>query len=399
VYEMISSLLRKFSRHLVNRQGWSTNRKIVVIESDDWGSIRMPSVEVYQKLLNNGVKVDKSPYCRYDSLASEDDLELLFDLLSGFKDYRGNHPVITANTVVCNPDFDRIRKSEFSEYYWEPITETFKRYPKHAHCLELWRSGFRSGIFRPQSHGKEHLNVGFWLKLLQNDRYHFRLAFYYHCWGLSNDVYPEMKRSIQAAFDIENGIHLPILEDAIRDGLRMFEEIFGYRSESFIANNFIWSSSLNRVLREEGVRYLQGMKYQKLPLLNGEDRKMIRHYLGEKNKFGLTYLIRNCIFEPSIQNYGFDSVADCLNGISTAFFWNKPAIISSHRLNYVGFLDERNRDRNLRALKIVLREVLKKWPDVEFMASDELGRIIENKPQPEDLSSIINQGEMSSYPV
>lgn len=33
-------------RHFLNLPGWHTRRKIVVIESDDWGSIRMPSKEV-----------------------------------------------------------------------------------------------------------------------------------------------------------------------------------------------------------------------------------------------------------------------------------------------------------------------------------------------------------------
>ena len=213
----------------------------------------MPSTGVYNELLRHGVPVGNSPYCRFDSLASEKDLELLFELLSGFKDRSGRHPAITANVVVSNPDFDKIRESNFKEYFCEPITETFKKYPEHAGCMELWKSGNRAGIFHPQSHGKEHLNVAFWLKLLQKDLYHFRLAFDHHCWGLSSDVYPDLNRSIQASFDIESGVHLPIVEDAIRDGLGLFEELFGYRSESFIANNFIWSSSLNRVLKEEGV--------------------------------------------------------------------------------------------------------------------------------------------------
>jgi len=378
---MISSILRKISRHLINRPGWTTKRKIVVIESDDWGSIRMPSTDVYKDLLKHGVPVDKSPYCRYDSLVSEEDLELLFELLSGFKDRSGRHPVITANTVVSNPDFDRIRESGFSEYFCEPITETFKKYPEHSGCMELWRSGKRTGIFHPQSHGKEHLNVRYWLELLQQDHYHFRLAFDHCCWGLSSDVYPDSNRSIQASFDIDSGKHLLELEDSIREGLRLFEEMFGYRSESFIASNFIWSSKLNRVLSDEGVRYLQGMKYQKLPLLNGERRKMIRHYLGERNEFGQYYLIRNCTFEPSINGRGSDSVGDCLKGVSTAFLWNKPAIISSHRINYVGFLDSGNRDRNLGFLKTVLLEILKRWPDVEFMTSDTLGKIIENRDE------------------
>ena len=36
--------------HASNIPGWRTKRKIVVIESDDWGSIRMPSLKVFETL-------------------------------------------------------------------------------------------------------------------------------------------------------------------------------------------------------------------------------------------------------------------------------------------------------------------------------------------------------------
>ncbi len=55
-------------RSLINLLGWRTSRKIVVIESDDWGSIRMPSHDVYTKCLKEGYPVDKNAYERYDSL-------------------------------------------------------------------------------------------------------------------------------------------------------------------------------------------------------------------------------------------------------------------------------------------------------------------------------------------
>ena len=41
------------------RRGWKTDRKIVVIESDDWGSIRMPRREVYEMSLKKGYRVDR----------------------------------------------------------------------------------------------------------------------------------------------------------------------------------------------------------------------------------------------------------------------------------------------------------------------------------------------------
>ena len=86
----------KYRNFFVNFFGWRTNRKIVVIESDDWGSIRMPSKDVYNKCLKAGYPVNLNPYEKYDSLASKDDLEILFDLLSEFKDSNGRNPVITA---------------------------------------------------------------------------------------------------------------------------------------------------------------------------------------------------------------------------------------------------------------------------------------------------------------
>ena len=64
--------------------------------------------------------------------------------------------------------------------------------------------------------------------------------------------------------------------------------------------------------------------------------------------------------------------------IKLSFLLHKPAIISTHRLNYVGGIDESNRLNNLAALDSLLREITRKWPDVEFMNSVELGDVIRN---------------------
>jgi hypothetical protein len=89
---------------------------------------------------------------------------------------------------------------------------------------------------------------------------------------------------------------------------------------------------------------------------------------------GQRYLIRNAFFEPSLDPQ-FDWVSDCLKRIKIAFHCKKPAIIGSHRLNYIGFIEESNRTKNLAQLKILLKEIVKRWPKVEFIASDELESI------------------------
>jgi hypothetical protein len=117
-------------------------------------------------------------------------------------------------------------------------------------------------------------------------------------------------------------------------------------------------------------------KLQKEPLGNGKYKTHIR-WLGKKNKFGQIALSRNGGFEPSAG--GKDWVDSCLKEIEFAFRMKKPATISTHRVNYIGFLEPINRDESLKLLKELLSKILKKWPDVEFMTSPELGALIEEK--------------------
>ena len=105
--------------NLINLQGWKTNRKILVFESDDWGTIRMPSVTDRDFLCTHyPANFNISTYDRVDNLASSVDLEALFDVLSRYHDINGKTPVITANTIVGNPDFEKISASGYSDYFF-----------------------------------------------------------------------------------------------------------------------------------------------------------------------------------------------------------------------------------------------------------------------------------------
>lgn len=73
----------------------------------------MPSRSVYKQCLKADYRVNQNAYERYDSHASEVDLELLFELLGSFKDFHDMHPVITANALTANPDFDKIRENGY----------------------------------------------------------------------------------------------------------------------------------------------------------------------------------------------------------------------------------------------------------------------------------------------
>jgi hypothetical protein len=97
----------------------------------------------------------------------------------------------------------------------------------------------------------------------------------------------------------------------------------------------------------------------------------IRHYFGEVNKFGTHYSIRNAYLEPS-QILNKDWVNSCMAQIRSAFLFNKPAVISTHRINYIGYINENNRKAGLKVLDELLKQILKQWPEVRFISTDKL---------------------------
>ncbi|HEM48841.1 MAG TPA: hypothetical protein ENO27_01390 [Caldithrix sp.] len=365
------------SRNLRNLKGWQTRRKVIVFESDDWGSIRMPDKYTFNKLLEKGVRVDDCPYNRYDSLASEDDLTELFETLLKFRDINNNHPIITANCLIANPDFDKIRSNGFCEYYYEIFTDSLKRYPNHSNSFKLWEAGMKERLFHPQFHGREHLHVKRWMKGLRQNLPETRLAFDHKLFGISTSISSEGRKSYLAAYDIDDLDDEIIIKEIIKDGLMHFRKIFGYASKSFIAPNYYLPQRIEKTLFENGIKYIQGQRIQLSPEFESDKVKKISRYIGHININRQIYTVRNCHFEPSLFPKK-NSVGECLAQIGTAFRWNKPAIISSHRVNFIGTLDESNRKNNLTKFKELLYAIQSKWPDAEFMTSDELGDTITN---------------------
>lgn len=368
-------IYKSLKNHSVNYKGLTTNKRIVVFESDDWGAIRTPPIDEYKNYKNYFSKIE-NPYLKFDTLASKKDLTAIYDVLNGYKDRNGNHPIITFNTVVANPDFNKIKSLNFGEYHYEYFTETLKRYYPNENVFDLWKEGIKEGLIFPQFHGREHVNVPVWLNLLQSGNKEVIKAFEFGTWSTPKGKYPSIEVKLQASLDFTGDQPSKYQEDFIREGLDVFEKIFGFRSETMIANNFILPTNLHAIIKKSNVRMLQGMKYQVQPYGTNSKRIYIRRYFGNCDAEGLFFNIRNCSFEPSQTKDSFDDVGNCLKEIQNAFFWNKPAVISTHRLNFIGSIDENNRTKNLQKLNLLLTEIIKMWPNVEFVSSDKLIDII-----------------------
>lgn len=363
------------ARHYRNIPGWRTNRKIIVFESDDWGSVRMPSKEVYQTCLKAGYPVDLNIYERLDTLESNQDLELLFELLTGFTDKEGNHPVITANCLVANPDFDSIVSSGFNEYRYESVKETFKKYPGRERGFELWMEGLNAGVFRMQFHGREHLNVEMFTEALRNGDPDIRFAVQQCMPGIMRRTGGDAGNYFVEATNYKTEKGKREVNNIIDEGLRSFADLTGYASESIIPTNYIWSPDFNETIFRHGVKFFQGYRKLSEPGINGNPKVVHTHYLGKRNSLGQLFLVRNGTFEPALLR-GSSAVEGCLSDIAASFRMMKPAVISTHRINFCGSLDEDNRSRTLNQLATVLKSALNIWPEAEFMSSDALGHLI-----------------------
>jgi hypothetical protein len=373
--KMINSLKTTLSRNITNARGWKTNRKIVVIESDDWGSIRMPSKEAFKTLLQRGIRVDNCHYCSNDSLETEKDLSLLFEVLNSVKDKFNKPAIFTANTLVANPDYEKIRENDFNKYHYIKIDEGFKSIKGSENILDLYNEGQDAGCFKIQSHGREHLNVLRWMKVLKQNSIETRLAFNLGVYGLSTNITSESRKSFLPAFDFTNHEEEMFANEVVQDGLQIFKDIFGFESKSFIAPNYTWGKSLENSIQKSGVSFIQGGKIHRYTEGNGFKSKKRLRYIGKTNAQNQIDLARNAMFEPS-ENPNKDWVNSCLADTKLAFLWKKPAIICSHRVNFMGGLNEKNRDVNLKQLKELLVQIKNRWPEVEFMSSDQLGDLI-----------------------
>lgn len=352
------------------------NQKVLVIESDDWGSTRTDNVQVRGHLNRINDKATKDKYIQMDNLADENDFQALFEVLSSVKDANNQFAKITPNVCTANPDYKKIKENKYEEFYFQPFFETILE-KKGDKVLQLWKEGVDQQLFKPQLHGREHLHGLAWLKELRAGNKELLSAFELESFGIpfTPVSIPVRRQNLQAALDhFELEGEFEFQKKWLKEGAEIFKEFFDFSSISFIAPTYVWSNRFNPVFKETGIQALQGIKLQYHPYKAGNTSPFKRkfHFQGER-KSGMTYLVRNVFFEP-YTNEKLDWVDNAMQRIEHAFSRNQPAVLGSHRINFIGSLEEKNRTENLKSLQTILKSVVTKWPDVVFMSSDELVR-------------------------
>lgn len=346
-----------------------------MIESDDWGSIRMPNKKSYEKILRSGIAIDKCGYNKYDSLESDADLDAIYNSLSLIRDKNGRNPVITANTIVANPDFNKMKENNY-DYYFESFVDSYKRIHGSEKVLNIIKQGIVEKMFFPQLHGREHIYLDNWMNSLKAGDFETVTAFNNQVYGLSTTFSTIKRKSFLTALDGDSINDFFEHQEILKNAQLIFTKEFGYASKSFIAPNYTWHPKHEEFLKEIGVDILQGGRAQKVP---GERNVYgtIKHQMGEINSLQQIYLIRNTSFEPSIKQ-DINWYEKIIKEVKIAFMVGAPVVLSTHRVNFMGGIEESNRTKNLELFVSILTKIIEMYPNIEFLNSVELGLYIKD---------------------
>jgi hypothetical protein len=355
-------------KHLL---GWKTSRKIIVFESDDWGSFRFKNQQTRDKYIQN--QDTRLWMHNNDAFESFEDLKQLWHVLTSTVDKNQNTACFTFLFNPANPDFNKIEEGNFENYYYESFKETLHKRKDGEQILGWYQNAIKKNCIEIGFHGREHLNARLWMKHLKSGNKIALKGFTDRAWGFSKRYQADVKSSYRSTFKIESYDELDDLKINIKEGVELMNTIFNQKTTYFLPPDGPYHLNLNKTLADNGIKFIGLAKLHNNPLQPKLQQKKL-FWLGKQTKEKLTVITRNVVFEPASPDY--KGVNTTIQQIEKAFAYKNPAIISTHRANYIGTLNPNNRTNSLTELKILLSKISKKWPQVEFLTSSRLGQII-----------------------
>lgn len=360
------------ANYVKNIGGWSTKRKILCFAVDDYGNVRLRNTNALNQLKSKGIKLNNR-FDYLDALDTREDFNQLYRVLNSVKDQNQNPAIFTPYALSANINFEKVLQNK-KIYEYELLPETYHKLAKendaYKDAWEILKEGIRMKFIKPQFHGREHLNVTLFNDLLDENHSHLMTNLENHSYAgipqKSNK--PTIKFTQAFAFWEEAEIleHKKIIED----GLQCFKSVYGYNSLSFTPPGQQLHPTLYKYVEDLGIKAVDKPRKAKRHLgLN--TYKIEKNKLGVQNNQNHVSVVRNVVFEPTDPR-NIDWVNFTYNQIQAAFRTNKPAIVSSHRVNYCGHISPENRTKGLNALKQLIEKVMKSYPDVEFLSIDDL---------------------------
>jgi len=312
--------------------------KVLVIESDDWG----PGGDFHA-----------------------DRLQRLSDVLSSYKDSLGRPAVLTADMVLSVPDLKQTITAPDQPLKRNMLNRDF---PK---LHQAFLKAMKEGVFVPQLHGLEHLYGEGLQRLAENNDERVQEAIKTDHWWDWESLDSPLQSHYVDGTSLPTRPHVPAKQQVIVDmATKLFEQCFGFPTASTVAPCYLWVDDTETAWAEKKIRIIQTAGYRCPGRRKDgsyiQDRKEIR--IGDRNELGQIYLVRNAMYEPVDGR----RENDCIQQIEQVCKQGSPATISTHRYNYTR--TEYECEMSLAGLKKILHHCTRKYPDLRFVSSPELGQ-------------------------
>ncbi len=339
-------------KHLPHFLRNKLKQKYIIIESDDWGlerALDKQSVEWMKKKYTP----EKMSRWSFDSLETEEDMNKLYEVLNLYKGKFDSPPVITANFITYNVDYSVKETLQFRS-----LSDGFN--DSGNNIKEKYFEGIQCGLIFPQLHGYSHYNISESEKYFNTSegKESFENNFFY-----AKTTIKGYLSFLHGEFGSEN-----FKNNYLNLASEEFKKYFGFYSSTLIPPTFIFDKEYIDEVKKNNIKLIQSSNR----LVTTDGKRYKYPYL--QNRKGLYWSIRNARLDPHV-SYGFDHL-QCLDSIEKAFKYDLPAVIDFHRVNFAGSFDPAYRSDTLKELSLLLKSIHKKWPDSQFIHSQNLNEIL-----------------------
>jgi hypothetical protein len=346
--------------------------RAVVLESDDWGLCAWaPDREAWSALDDTPAFRSRAGR-RYggSTLESAADVKALADLLLEHRGGDGVPPVWQANTMMANPDYPRL-SAALREASTLPLVE-LPAWPGRWARPGLWdevRRAGEAGVWWIELHGLHHLPESAWLAALRRGDGDARRAL---------EQESPVCAAVEASGEYDPKEPPDLRRRNLERAIARFRALTGRAPGSFCPPDYRWDESLEADAERHGVTTFQGKAEQAgspFPQL----RRMLIGLRWPHARGARFYMPPRTAFEPCGPGEGraraaTETALRCARG---AWKRGRPAVLSSHRLNYA-HLDPEWSERGRAALRELLgalcREGAAFLTDAEVRALVERGR-------------------------
>lgn len=367
-----------------------TKHKVVVFESDDWGWChRCPDMNSFYALSSTDfMKESGEAYSllwgKY-TLESPEDLERLFKILEKYRGGDGRYPIFQANYIMSSPDYEAIMTNGYETFQEIVIPDVPSRWQRGDFIAKA-KEGIKRGVWYPEYHGNTHFNTKEWMKLIKRKDKSTLQSFIFQT-PANGDREDDCEYDPTLSFKEQKA--------SITTGIERFYNVFGYYPYSSIAPKYIFQTKTERALSQNKIRVIQAKNYQLLQQRSLFDmiRGKIINFLVKKStdkpwqisvgdynpKLKLRYLLRNVNLEPGGREdrETLHGANEAYNEIISAWQRNEPAIVNTHRLNYV-YPENKWAEEGFKQLDWLLNKIQTEHPTAVYLTDWEVAQLYED---------------------